>query len=258
MKTPDILALDFDGVICDGRREYFQSGWLTYRQIWHDSNRIPPEGLGDRYIRLAPVIETDLDVPLLVRALMLDLSDEQILHNWQDIIPQILEKDKIDQEILYAEFARLRDEWIEQDFENWMTYQPFYPGVTERLEKILASQVQLVIITNRMQRFALKLLQAQGITLPAANVFGKQGDRPKYQVIRELSAQRNPTIWFVEDHVRALYLVEEQPNLADVSLFLGDWGFNTPAVRNKIRESDSRIRIISLAQFTQDFTAWDA
>lgn len=256
MKSPDILALDFDGVICDGRREYFRSGWLTYCQVWNPSNCTPPEGLSDRYLQLAPVIEVDVDVPLLVRALILDLPEEQILDNWYEIKTKILKQDQIHQETLNTEFARLRDEWITQDFENWMSYQPFYPNVKERLEQFLASSVKLVIITNRLQRFALKLLEAEGITLPAEQVFGKQGERPKYQVIQSLLAEKEQTLWFVEDHVRALYLVEQQSDLRDVSLFIADWGFNTPAVRQKIRSSDTRIRIISLEQFKQDFTAW--
>lgn len=256
MKSPDIIALDFDGVICDGRREYFQSGWLTYCQVWQPSSTIPPDGLGDRYIRLAPVIEIDRDVSLLVRALILDFSDDEILQNWSSITRQILEKDQLTEETLNTEFARCRDHWLTQDFDNWMSYQPFYPGITERLHQILASPVKLVIVTNRLQRFALQLLQAEGINLPAEQVFGKQKNRPKYEVIRSLFVDGQPTIWFVEDHVRALYLVEEQSDLNDISLFLADWGFNTPAVRQKIHSSDSRIQIISLNQFTQDFTAW--
>ncbi|PSF36034.1 haloacid dehalogenase [Aphanothece hegewaldii CCALA 016] len=254
--NPDILALDFDGVICDGRREYFQSGWLTYCHIWQHKSIIPPDGLRDRYIRLAPVIEIDIDVPLLVRALILDYSDQDILSNWRGIIPQILEKDKLSKEIINTEFARLRDEWINRDFEEWMSYQPFYPGVRQRLQEFLSCPFKLVIITNRLQRFALKLLEAEGITLPAEQVFGKQGDRPKYEVIRHLLADGEPNIWFVEDHVRALYLIEKQPDLVNVSLFIADWGFNTPAVRQEIRSSDSRVQIISFSQFMQDFPAW--
>ncbi|XTZ20952.1 MAG: HAD family hydrolase, partial [cyanobacterium endosymbiont of Rhopalodia fuxianensis] len=31
---PQILALDFDGVICNGLLEYFQTTKSTYTQIW--------------------------------------------------------------------------------------------------------------------------------------------------------------------------------------------------------------------------------
>ena len=32
--SPTVLALDFDGVVCDGLIEYFQTAWGTYCQIW--------------------------------------------------------------------------------------------------------------------------------------------------------------------------------------------------------------------------------
>jgi hypothetical protein len=32
--VPDILALDFDGVCCDGMREYFETSRRTHALIW--------------------------------------------------------------------------------------------------------------------------------------------------------------------------------------------------------------------------------
>ena len=34
MNAARILALDFDGVICDGMAEYWQTAWRTYTQVW--------------------------------------------------------------------------------------------------------------------------------------------------------------------------------------------------------------------------------
>ena len=36
MTIPHILALDFDGVLCDGMREYFEASRRTYRRVWPD------------------------------------------------------------------------------------------------------------------------------------------------------------------------------------------------------------------------------
>ena len=36
MHIPDILALDFDGVLCDGMQEYFEASRRTYRCVWPD------------------------------------------------------------------------------------------------------------------------------------------------------------------------------------------------------------------------------
>ncbi|MCY7286501.1 MAG: HAD family hydrolase, partial [Cyanobacteria bacterium CAN_BIN43] len=32
--APTLLALDFDGVLCNGLMEYFQTAWRVYCQIW--------------------------------------------------------------------------------------------------------------------------------------------------------------------------------------------------------------------------------
>ncbi len=254
MQVPDILALDFDGVICDGRQEYVQSGWRTYRQIWDAPSPTPPDGLAERYVALAAVIETDLDVPLLVRALMLNLPAEQILQEWTHLTPQLLAG--VAREKIQTEFVHQRDRWITEDFNQWLSYQPLYPGVADRLQQILASPIKLVIVTNRGQRFALELLQAAGVMIPESQVFGKQGDRPKYQVLRQLLTSESSRLWFVEDHLKALRLVQQQPDLANVRLFLADWGFNTPAIRTEV-QSDPQIQLLSLAQFTQpDFSVW--
>ena len=36
MNIPNILTLDFDGVLCDGMREYFEASRQTYRRVWPD------------------------------------------------------------------------------------------------------------------------------------------------------------------------------------------------------------------------------
>ncbi len=53
-----ILALDFDGVICDGLIEYFEAAWRTYCEIWSPANDTPADDLALRFYRLCPVFET--------------------------------------------------------------------------------------------------------------------------------------------------------------------------------------------------------
>ena len=55
---PTILALDFDGVICDGLIEYFQTAWRTYCQIWKPVETVPDADLALSFYRVRPAIET--------------------------------------------------------------------------------------------------------------------------------------------------------------------------------------------------------
>ncbi len=78
-KFPTILALDFDGVICDGLIEYFQTAWRTYCQIWKPVETVPDPDLALSFYRVRPAIETGWEMPLLIRALLTGITEEQIL-----------------------------------------------------------------------------------------------------------------------------------------------------------------------------------
>jgi len=63
------------------------------------------------------------------------------------------------------------------------------------------------------------------------------------------------TLWFVEDRLKTLQLVQQQADLNDVRLYLADWGYNTIAHQEAAR-NDPRIQLLSLSQFVQDFSVW--
>ncbi|MEL6856377.1 MAG: HAD family hydrolase, partial [Cyanobacteria bacterium J06607_13] len=70
MIQPELIAFDFDGVICDGLIEYFQTAWKAYCQLFHPASEQPPEGLSDRFYPLRPVIETGWEMPILIHVLV--------------------------------------------------------------------------------------------------------------------------------------------------------------------------------------------
>ena len=51
MTIPDVLALDFDGVLCDGMREYFETSRRTCARAWPDES-IPGDELFAAFRRL--------------------------------------------------------------------------------------------------------------------------------------------------------------------------------------------------------------
>ncbi|QLE54298.1 HAD family hydrolase [Nostoc sp. TCL26-01] len=256
--NPTILALDFDGVICDGLIEYFEVAWRTYCQIWSPANNTPTDDLALRFYRLRPVIETGWEMPVLIKALIDGIADDQILGEWTKITPKILLEDKLQAKEISTKLDSLRDEWITKDLDGWLSLHRFYPGVVEKLKITVASDVKLYIVTTKESRFVQQLLQQEGIELPPEKIFGKEVKHPKYEILRELinSADTKPvSLWFVEDRLKTLQLVQQQPDLEDVQLFLGDWGYNTQTER-KTAQNDPRIQLLSLSQFTKDFSGW--
>ncbi|MEH2332861.1 HAD family hydrolase [Nostoc sp.] len=256
--SPKILALDFDGVICDGLIEYFEVAWRTYCEIWSPTNDTPPDDLALRFYRLRPVIETGWEMPVLIKALLDGIADEKILHEWASIAPQVLLDDKLQAKEIAAKLDQQRDQWITTDLGGWLSLHRFYPGVVEKIKLTVDSGVKLFIVTTKEGRFVQQLLQQEGVNLPPEAIFGKEVKRPKYDILRELiqSAGDKPvSLWFVEDRLKALQLVQQQADLADVKLFLADWGYNTQAER-EVAQNDPRIQLLSLSQFAKDFSAW--
>ena len=261
-KNPSILALDFDGVICDGLIEYFQVAWRTYCQVWlnsaEPSNNIPPDGLAEKFYPLRPVIETGWEMPVLVKALVEGIPDNKIYQEWQSISQQIVEQDNLDSKNIAKTLDTMRDRWINTDLDGWLSLHRFYPGVIEKLKATVNSDTELYIITTKEGRFAKQLLQQGGLNLEADRIFGKEVKRPKYETIRELIAKHQASpenVWFVEDRLKTLQVVKKQSDLSSIKLFLADWGYNTASER-ETADKDDRVKLISLSDFTDDFSKW--
>ena len=256
--TPAILALDFDGVVCDGLIEYFQTAWRTYCEIWSPSHPTPPEDLAPRFYKLRPVIETGWEMPVLIRALQLGVDEADIWHNWVAIATQLLQQADLTAADIGKKLDRVRDEWISTDLDDWLSLHRFYPGVVEKLQSLINSSVPPVIITTKEGRFVSQLLQQHGVDLSEKAIFGKECKQPKHQIIRELIGVTSKiplSLWFVEDRLKTLQLVQQQADLESVRLYLADWGYNTASER-ETADHHKRIRLLSLSQFGQDFSAW--
>lgn len=255
---PTILALDFDGVICDGLIEYFQTAWCTYCQIWSPASQTPPAELANSFYRLRPVIETGWEMPVLIKALLLGISEAEILQEWAVIAQHLLEEAGLVAADIGRKLDQIRDEWIASDLNSWLSLHRFYPGIVQRLRLLVVSPVRLVIITTKEGRFVSQLLQQQGIQMPNEWIIGKEFKCPKHQIIRELMTATDEmprSLWFVEDRLKTLQLVQQQLDLDTVKLYLADWGYNTVSERESAHR-DPGIQMLSLSQFAQDLSAW--
>jgi phosphoglycolate phosphatase-like HAD superfamily hydrolase len=255
---PQIFASDFDGVICDGLKEYFASTEKAYQKIWSSEELSVNDELTNNFYRLRPVIETGWEMPVLLRALVLDYDPEQILTTWHSIRDEIVEREQLDKKTCSQALDNVRDHWIKNDLDSWLKLHRFYPGVLDKLKQIVDSDLQFYIVTTKEGRFVKQLLQQQGIELAQTQIIGKESKRPKYEtirIIRDNAIESNASIWFVEDRLQALKQVQQQPDLKEVKLFLADWGYNTEYQRAMVKDIDN-IQLLSLSQFTQDFASW--
>lgn len=253
---PTVLALDYDGVLCDGMKEYFQTAWRAYCNLWQLKDTTPPVGLAEQFYRVRPLIATGWEMPMLLRALLTGYTEAQMSQDWEELSQQLLQQEGLTPAVLAAEVDGIRDRWIDVDPNSWLAEQFLYPGVAERIPVWLA-EGQVVIISTKEGRFIQQLLLRHNIDLMNVRIFGKEVKQPKHQILRELKAEagQDATFWFVEDRLKTLQVVQKQPDLQDVQLFLATWGYNTAAERASVVD-DPAIHLISLDQFCQGFSAW--
>ena len=242
-RTPDILALDFDGVICDGLIEYFQTAWSAYCQIWQPSDTSPPDGLAEQFYPLRPVIETGWEMPVLLRSLLLKTPADDILSDWPRVAEQLVVEENLEPKALAKAVDGSRDLWIQSDLDHWLSQHRFYPGMLEWVKAYLASSTHTVIISTKEGRFIQQLLAQQNVEISPHHIYGKEVKRPKYETLRlvmeDVKSQTDKDlnalhVVFIEDRLNALQLVAEQSNLAHVQLYLADWGYNTAADRAQV------------------------
>lgn len=256
--SPHLLALDFDGVICDGMREYFQTSLRTYEQLWQDSDHATLNACAENFYTLRPLIESGWEMPLLLRSQILEIPLGDIRQNWSQICPGLLRRENLNKTHLTQILDRVRDQWIAEDPLGWLHLHRFYPGVIDRLRQLQTSSIPFYIVTTKEGRFVRQLLQEQGVAIAPHQIIGKEIAQSKSETLRQLKQSHqlaSRQLWFVEDLLKTLEKVNQQPDLSGMGLFLADWGYNTAQTRAAIA-NDPTIHLLSLAQFSQDFPYW--
>jgi phosphoglycolate phosphatase-like HAD superfamily hydrolase len=265
MTAPAILALDFDGVVCDGRPEYFESAWQAYVAAWpRPLTTSRPAAVADRFSTLRPLIESGWEMPLMVHALLAGAGEDALKdrRGWLAAAPGLMKAAGVDAETLGRALNRVRDDWFARDPASWLDHHRFYPRVAERMATLLGGPTRVVIVTTKTERFARQLLVKADARLAEVTVIGREPGKPvpKPDILRRLADEGGlgadaTGIWFVEDMLETLETTARRADLAGARLFLCDWGYNTPADRAHVA-AGGRIRLLPLARFPSPLEDW--
>lgn len=262
MPIPDVLALDFDGVLCDGMREYFETSRRTYARVWPDAPE-PGDGLFPAFRRLRPVILSGWEMPLLLLAIVRRLPEADVLRDWAKVRDQLAETAGPPGHgrlvhALGTALDQVRRDWIAADRAGWVALHVPYAPVDD-LRRLVAEPEQALVVTTKEGEFARLILDEWRVQL--AGIQGKEAGSHKCDNLRAVIGEyrsahgRRPLVWFVEDRLETLEHVTTHADLADVGLFLAAWGYNTPATRTHV-QAGGRMRLLQFGQFTRGLTAW--
>lgn len=262
--TPRVLALDFDGVLCDGRPEYFETARRAYAAVWPGADVARAGALGAAFSAARPLVESGWEMPLLLHALVAGVPEVERVDRqaWRATARKLLDGAPVDAGGLGRALNAARDAWFAADPKGWLGHHAFYPGVCARVVQALDAGVHVAIVTTKAERFARALLAAQDPRLASVPIIGREPDRtvPKPESLLRLGRDHGlpadaSGLWFVEDMLETLELVRATPGLDGARLFLAGWGYNTLEHR-AIAGSDGRIVLLSLRDIVAPFPDW--
>ncbi len=243
MRSSNMLALDFDGVICNGLREYFQTSWRVYSNVWGSGRELPSTELENAFSRLRPVVETGWEMPVVIHALESGFTESNILEDWSNIALELLHHHRLTPLDVGQVVDQVRDRWIDQDLDQWLALHDFYPGMLDYLKSL----DHFVIISTKEARFIQALLDRNGVDLEPSQIYGKEKQCPKYETLLELLPNHSQ-ITFIEDRLKTLQTIATHSELDSVNLLFADWGYSLPKDHDSARRSD-RIKLVTLPEF---------
>ena len=186
MEKKRILALDFDGVICDSAPENAATAWLCCCRLWPERfSGPPPREQVERFCReLRPYMETGYQSIVQTEGLWRGESLERLTTGFGEGLAELVERLGVSIPRLKELFGGERDRWLQEDEAGWLGYNRFYPGAAEALRRLL-SRCQVRILTTKEERFVLRLMEREGVPFPPEEVFGLGRIRNKETTLEE-------------------------------------------------------------------------
>jgi phosphoglycolate phosphatase-like HAD superfamily hydrolase len=235
-----ILALDFDGVLCDSSREVFVVAVDTYAGLEPDSallGQLKPlrdhaagggyEHLETKIYRrfrdLLPLGNRAEDFGVSLRAIEKDvaISDQEAY----DVFYREIGRPWLD--LFHRRFYECRGDLREKNLEKWLRLHLPFPGFADTLRKH-KDRTLLAVATAKDARSVRLLLDELGFdgVFDAELILDKETGVEKthhLRVLHERTGAEFEDITFVDDKVNHLVKVAE----LGVRLVLAGWGFNT-------------------------------
>ncbi|GCD48356.1 HAD family hydrolase [Streptomyces paromomycinus] len=218
-----LLALDFDGVICDALDECALVTWLGERP--HDRTVTGPGQLERLPGAFTERFRTVRDYSrLLDHFLVAHLPEADSITSQSDFdqLFSSLPRERVERFTTAASAAR---EWFraaEPDF--WLGLHTLYPGVPE----LLRHAGTVVIVTAKDEPSVRSILRRHGLEQTVAEVFGEC--RHKAAAIQEACARRGlplDAVTFVDDNLSNVRKVAAM----GVRARWAQWGYQTPEHR---------------------------
>ena len=223
-----VLALDFDGVICDSAREAFIVAVRAFAETFPEQ-RLGPDAelrpaLFAGFLASMPLGNRAEDYAVILAALATrrPLPDQAAY----DAFYASLERERL--RAFHERFYLVRAAWAEQDRAGWLAHLAPYPGLCALLRR-RAGDVRLAIATAKDRHSVRAILAAYGVDdlFPDGFVLDKEAGEKKRAHVAQLAASAGcapAEVTFVDDKVNHL----EDVAALGARCVLAAWGYNGP------------------------------
>jgi phosphoglycolate phosphatase-like HAD superfamily hydrolase len=219
-----VLALDFDGVICDSAREAFIVALRAYRRVlspgFARSER--DDELFAEFVALIPLGNRAEDYAVALTALERGraLADQAAYDAFRT------ELDSSALRAFHKQFYRERHAFRERDGAGWHAHMRAYPGICDLLRR-RAGDAVLAIATAKDRRSVRALLAHYGVAdlVPEQFVLDKETSASKREHVRLIAERAGvpaSEVTFVDDKVNHL---EDVAGIG-ARCVLAAWGYN--------------------------------
>ncbi len=230
-----LLVLDFDGVICDSAPENAATAWRVCQFLWPQrfpAGPVPADAI-PRFCAVRPYMETGYQAILMTRLMQEGAPAEQYttqLASWQ---PRLLARLGLTKPELQQLFGAERDHWINTDLDGWLSYNRYYPGAADALNR-LRHNARVVILTTKERRFVQQLMRREGIDFATEDIYGLHEIVNKETTLANFVADGEYSqVTFVEDRLATLQRMLPVIALNDIQLAYAPWGYTTPEQRKE-------------------------
>ncbi|MEA2036298.1 MAG: HAD family hydrolase [Nanoarchaeota archaeon] len=242
-----ILALDYDGVLVDSKKEAFAVAYNIYQKLYgfknlnkellshKNFNKIDTElrEQESEFDRLRPFCSKLYKFSTIIAALddKIDIKDKKHFLEYGSKLYQ----DPHFKEKFHNERERLQKE----NFEEYLKLVPPHKSVIEDVKKLSELFDKVFILTANRKDLIHRVLSKYNLDIPLGNIFDVnfKGRAPKTKtamiehLIKEEGAQPKDIV-FVEDQLE--YARSVIPT--GVKLFIVDWGYDNEENRKETRE----------------------
>jgi len=232
-----LIALDFDGVICDSMDECMLLSYNAYFNRSQDKgidySEISSE-LQIRFKKYRYLVGPAQDFYFLWKSLLSTntSSSKEIVKIYHK-----LKSDDMGMELTFVEsFYFLRSKLKKDHFNQWILLNPIYKQIKSALIDVVDID-NLFIVTAKDTDSVLDLLHANNIEINRKQIYGREISLDKVNLFRQIIKEteiKPQNIFYIEDKISHLIKVRTM----GINGYLATWGYNSPSAKNEAMLND--------------------